>query len=142
MTQFYVGVKIVTAWPETRDGKDGYAVKYADGYVSWSPKDTFEKAYFPMGASNDSKVTPAMVSAMLSDVSAEQIDEKTALVTGKMFTGFKEYEAASCVDPANFSLATGTEIGTKRIQDRIWKLLGFVVQWGRFGLTTHEQTDR
>lgn len=55
MTQQYVGVKIVTAWPEARpvDGNDpsivreGYAVKYEDGYISWSPKDVFEAAYKP-----------------------------------------------------------------------------------------------
>lgn len=27
----------------------GYAVKYEDGYTSWSPKATFEAAYLPMG---------------------------------------------------------------------------------------------
>ena len=26
-------------------GADGYKVYYPDGYVSWSPKETFEKAY-------------------------------------------------------------------------------------------------
>lgn len=45
MTHDYYGTKRVTAWPEQRDGQDGYAVKYADGYVSWSPKSTFESAY-------------------------------------------------------------------------------------------------
>ncbi|WP_333676797.1 hypothetical protein [Dyella sp.] len=49
MTQQYVGTKIVTAWPENQQGRDGYAVKYADGYKSWSPKDTFEEAYRPLG---------------------------------------------------------------------------------------------
>lgn len=49
MTQEYIGTKIVTAWPETRDGKAGYAVKYEDGYTSWSPADTFEAAYLPLG---------------------------------------------------------------------------------------------
>lgn len=41
----YIGVKIVKAWPEARDYKDGYAVRYEDGYISWSPKKTFERAY-------------------------------------------------------------------------------------------------
>jgi hypothetical protein len=62
----YLGVKIVSAEPmdsasfETKekrssrnvvDGleregtKEGYKVVYEDGYVSWSPKDVFEKAY-------------------------------------------------------------------------------------------------
>lgn len=49
MTQEYVGVKQVTAWPQEKDGKEGYAVKYADGYTSWSPKAVFEEAYLPLG---------------------------------------------------------------------------------------------
>jgi hypothetical protein len=52
MTQQYIGFKVVTAWPEDReyDGeiKPGYAVKYEDGYISWSPKEVFEKAYVPI----------------------------------------------------------------------------------------------
>ena len=49
MTQEYVGVKQVTAWPQDKDGAPGYAVKYADGYTSWSPKDVFEAAYIGIG---------------------------------------------------------------------------------------------
>jgi hypothetical protein len=39
----YLGVKVVQAEPEIRDGKDGYKVIYEDGYTSWCPKATFEK---------------------------------------------------------------------------------------------------
>lgn len=42
---FYIGVKLIEAYPETKDGKHGYHVTYPDGYESWSPKDVFEKAY-------------------------------------------------------------------------------------------------
>ena len=28
--------------------QDGYIIKYPDGYISWSPKDVFEKAYRPL----------------------------------------------------------------------------------------------
>lgn len=60
MTQDYYGTKRITAWPsaETLDENDtalareGYAVKYADGYQSWSPKDVFEAAYQPIDAMN------------------------------------------------------------------------------------------
>ena len=48
MTKAYIGAKVVVAWPETKDGKEGYAVKYADGYMSWSPKEVFEEAYRPL----------------------------------------------------------------------------------------------
>ena len=61
MTQYYIGVKIIQAWEQERDGQPGYGVKYEDGYTSWSPKDTFERAYFPMGESNHNKVTEKMV---------------------------------------------------------------------------------
>lgn len=49
MTKEYIGIKQVTAWPQDKDGKPGYAVKYADGYTSWSPKDVFEAAYLDIG---------------------------------------------------------------------------------------------
>ena len=43
----YIGVKIVGAFERVRasDGARGYEVHYPDGYTSWSPKGTFEKAY-------------------------------------------------------------------------------------------------
>lgn len=49
MTHEYVGAKQVTAWPQEKDGKPGYAVKCADGYISWSPKDVFEATYIDIG---------------------------------------------------------------------------------------------
>lgn len=50
MTREYYGTKKVTAWEDTKDGNLGYGVKYADGYVSFSPKDVFEAAYQPLDA--------------------------------------------------------------------------------------------
>ena len=49
----YIGTKIVLAEPAQEfkpgdlrgPGRDGYRVVYPDGYVSWSPKETFEQAY-------------------------------------------------------------------------------------------------
>ena len=58
--KLYVGCKIIGAYPLTecnflrtekgvdttnREDREGYLVKYPDGYVSWSPKDVFENAY-------------------------------------------------------------------------------------------------
>lgn len=145
MTQHYIGVKIVEAFPQEKDGKPGYGVKYPDGYLSWSPKDVFELAYFPMGKGNDNKVTQEMVNDFFPEIEASQLDEKTVLVKGKMLTGFTQYETGSCVDPANFDMSTGSKVATKRIEDVIWKFLGFVVQWGRFGLNSlkeQEQNDK
>ena len=32
MQKQYIGTKIITAWPEEKDGREGYGVRYADGY--------------------------------------------------------------------------------------------------------------
>ena len=40
------------AFPNFPSGEDGYRVRYADGYVSWSPKEAFEEAYRPTDAMN------------------------------------------------------------------------------------------
>lgn len=49
-TRPYYGTKLVVAWPQERDGREGYAVRYEDGYTSWSPQDVFEAAYQPTSA--------------------------------------------------------------------------------------------
>lgn len=136
MSQYYVGVKIVFAWPEEKDGKPGYAVKYPDGYVSWSPKGVFEEAYLPMGEGNDNRVTPDMVDAMTGKTwfANDLQDGKTTLVQCTMATGFVEYATSSCVDPANYDSIIGSELALKKIKDVVWKCLGFVVQWGKFGI--------
>lgn len=51
----YIGTKVIKAEPCSRyeflgaivAGTDGpgYRVQYPDGYISWSPKATFEEAY-------------------------------------------------------------------------------------------------
>ena len=138
--QKYIGVKIVEAWPQTGPPKDaspsapGYAVRYSDGYVSWSPKDVFEAAYFPMTDSSGATVSVSMVDAMSANVESRQIDDKTTLAIATCLTRFKMYETSSCVDPENFDQAVGKKIATERIRGRLWELLGFVVSWGRFGL--------
>lgn len=45
MTKTYYGTKEIVAWEEGKGGRPGYAIKYPDGYTSWSPKDVFEAAY-------------------------------------------------------------------------------------------------
>ena len=44
--EHFVGVEHIGAEPQEKDGKAGYKVIYDDGYERWSPKETFEKAYF------------------------------------------------------------------------------------------------
>jgi hypothetical protein len=135
MTQFYVGVKIIEAWKQEKDGKPGYAVKYQpDGYISWSPQDVFEDAYLPMGL-DPSKVNDEMVDSFISEIHSHGLDDgKTVFLSADLITGFVQYETSSCVDPNNFDHEVGKDICLHRVKDTLWKCLGFVVQWGRFGL--------
>lgn len=61
MEEIYIGTKIVAAeemderdfafsrgqaWDEEKPNRHGYKVRYADdGYVSWSPKETFDRSH-------------------------------------------------------------------------------------------------
>lgn len=44
----YMAVKMIRAYPEPKNGKEGYHIIYPDGYESWSPKAQFESACFAL----------------------------------------------------------------------------------------------
>lgn len=50
--KFYYGTKRIEATPQEQMHMPGYRVEYPDGYVSWSPRDTFEDAYRTSGNMN------------------------------------------------------------------------------------------
>lgn len=73
----YIGTKIIEAAPAIRKGgkvydaneliprsmepvKEGYKVRYSDGYESFSPKDVFEEAYRPIDGMNFGLAIEAM----------------------------------------------------------------------------------
>lgn len=134
MTREFLGVKKVTAWPQDgEDGRPGYAVKYEDGYTSWSPKEVFARAYFPLGDILGRSIAPEDIEAFIGQITATGIGPKTVLVKSEGPTGFVDYETASCVDPANFDLDVGMAVGADRIKQRLWDRLGFVLQWALYG---------
>jgi len=140
LSQHYIGVKQVFAYPQPRAGEDGYTVIYDYGtpeeYRSWSPKAKFERAYLPMGHDADgSKVTPIMVDSVLRFAPPSTHGEKTTVVGATLAAGdFEMVDSSSCVDPKNYSEDVGAAICRKRLEDRTWHLLGFVLAWARAGL--------
>lgn len=94
--QKYIGTKQVEAKLMTRNdyndyrglavsedenpNEEGYLVKYEDGYVSWSPKETFEKSYHIVGVRPLNDTVLLMVSTDYKDrFKAEYIQLKTRL---------------------------------------------------------------
>lgn len=133
----YIGVKLVQAEPETRHKEGGgyeagYKVVYPDGYVSWSPKEVFEKAYLEVGENRT--VTQDMVNQFIEATVCETYGEKTAVVHMHLVNGFVLTDASSCVDPINYDLQVGSDIAIRRLKDKVWGYLGFLLQCGVKGV--------
>lgn len=130
--QTYIGVKKIEAEPKVRDGQEGYKVVYDGGYESWSPKEVFESAYLPI-VRHDS-ISTEDVQLLVADTEVVTLGEKTTVVQTTLRNGFIITSSSSCVDPENYSEELGTEICNRKTEDKIWELLGFVLQWAQKGL--------
>ena len=132
----FIGVKCVKAeWHCNDKGEPGYKVVYPDGYESWSPEEAFEKYYFPITRSD--KLTPEDIRNWMDMSISTSVDgdAKTTLTRVEMPSGFIDWEASSCVSPENYNHEIGRKICLEHIETRVWKLLGFVLQWGVHGLS-------
>lgn len=151
----YIGIKLIEAVPMTRGEYNtyrgwtlpsdenpvdaGYLVKYQDSYISWTPNEVFEKAYLPM---DDNKNLPSgvsigqkMVDDFISYVEVRTMGDRTTVVRCVLKNGYEIVESSSCVDPENYSEEDGRNICMKKIKDKIWMLLGFLLQTAWHGLS-------
>lgn len=132
MTQHYIGSKQILAWLEERDRKPGYAVKYPDGYMSWSPKDTFEAAYLPQGH-DGSRVNEQMVNDFIVGHESTRLGNHTVVLV-RLRNGFTLIEESACVDPANYDQAIGEKYALEKAKKQIWNHLGFLLATARNGI--------
>ncbi|WP_108669546.1 Gp49 family protein [Peribacillus acanthi] len=112
--------------------KEGYKILYPDGYVSWSPNEVFETSYMQIGDNNS--ITQQNVDSFIKEVSVNTLGEKTTVVRATLVNGFEIVESSSCVDPANYCEKMGAEICLNRIKNKIWELLGFLLQTANKGI--------
>lgn len=152
----YIGTKIIEAAPAVRKGgkvydltwpiprsiepeEPGYRVRYQDGYESWSPKDVFERAYLPLHVNPDLKtdrpsVSQKMVDEFITKTEVTTMGEKTTVVRAVLRNGFEIVESSSCVSPENYDEELGAEICLEKIRDKVWFLLGFLLQTAVYGI--------
>ena len=162
----YIGTKIIEAEPAYRcmDGQgrvtitddpseafpnfpsveDGYRVRYADGYVSWSPKDTFERAYLPLETNKELRaskpsISQEMVDNFILETWTQTAGEKTTIVRAMLRNGFELVESSACVSPENYDEKLGAEICMEKIKDKVWFLLGFLLQTAVHGVTKESE---
>ena len=119
--------------PKDEDPKrEGYRVIYPDGYVSWSPKEAFEKAY--MQVSDNNTITVENVEAFISATETYLVGNKSTMVMATLANGYVIIETSSCVDPANYNEEIGKKICMDKIKDKVWALLGFLLQTAKDGI--------
>ena len=76
-------------------------------------------------------VTQEEVNKNMQDVlvrTVEEFGKPTTYVTVRMENGFTLRESTTCVDPSKYSEDIGKEVCLKRIEDKIWFLLGYNLQ--------------
>lgn len=132
----YLGVKLIQAEPEEKHGREGYKVVYPDGYVSWSPKETFESAYFELTDMEGSRLHEDDVVRFFDDTSATAttLGDRTTAVLAKTITGFEYCESSACVASENYSEEIGKALALEKVRNQIWQNLGFVLCWALKGI--------
>ena len=145
----YIGTKLIEAEPAYRvDGEvyspderpeaarsieRGYRVRYPDGYESWSTQDVFEKAYLEVVTNSSLKtnapsVSQKMVDDFIKETEVVTMGGKTTVVRAVLRNGFTVVESYSCVSPENYDEKMGAEICMEHIKNKVWMLLGFLLQ--------------
>mgnify|MGYP000469405761 FL=1 len=135
----YIGTKLIEAIPAQKNGEDGYKVVYPDGYNSWSPADVFERAYLPLSINtrlNTDKpsIAQEMVDDFIAHTEVQTLGDKTTVVRAVLRNGFELVESSSCVSKENYSEELGAQICMKKIKDKVWFLLGFLLQTAVHGV--------
>ena len=75
-----------------------------------------------------------MVDDFIAHTEVQTLGDKTTVVRAVLRNGFEIVESSSCVSKENYSVDLGTQICLKKIKDKIWFLLGFLLQTAVHGV--------
>lgn len=129
--------KHMYTYTDLSKAQEGYKVKYPDGYISFSPKEVFEKAYMQIGDNNT--ITEQLVNSFIVDYDVSTKKDKITIVIATLKNGFTIVESSACVDPKNYSIVIGEDICKERIKNQVWNLLGFLLQTAHNGIKNKEE---
>ncbi|MGL5751070.1 MAG: Gp49 family protein [Paraclostridium sp.] len=73
-------------------------------------------------------IGPKMVEDFIAETHISTVGDKTTLVRVVLQNGFEIIESSGCVDKANYSEDIGAQACMSKIKDKIWYLLGFLLQ--------------
>ena len=86
---------------------------------------------------NDPAIVPEiqkMVDEFVAYTETITMGDRTTVVRCVLRNGFEIVESSACVDPRNYSEELGQKICMEKIKDRIWELLGFLLQTAWHGI--------
>lgn len=151
----YIGTKLIEAEPAYRvDGKiypasgpvprslnrqEGYKVRYADGYESWSHKEVLERSCLPVMVNQNLRtdapsISQEMVDNFIARTEITTMGDKCTVVRAVLRNGFEIVESSACVSAENYDEKMGAEICIDKIKDKVWMLLGFLLQTAVHGI--------
>lgn len=133
---------IVCELVEAEESGEGYRVYHKDDMEAYCPKDLFDKVYLEI---DDNKDLPSgvsigqqMVDDFIDKVESMTMGEKTTVTQITLKNGFIITESSSCVDPKNYSMEIGEEVNLEHAKNKIWELLGFLLQTAYQGFNKSE----
>lgn len=143
----YIGTKLIEAEPcpawkdagNNKVGDSGYKVRYSDGYESWSPKNVFEAAYLPVTVNKNLRtdapsISQQMVDDFIRETEVITMGDKTTVVRAVLRNGFEIVESSACVSVENYDEDMGAKICMEHIKNKVWMLLGFLLQTAVHGV--------
>lgn len=75
-----------------------------------------------------------MVDGFIREVETTTLGDKTTVVRAVLRNGFEIVESSACVSAENYDEAMGREICLEKIKDKVWMLLGFLLQTAIHGI--------
>ena len=105
-----------------------------DGVMQrWVEKDASLATHIPLQHNADlptsaPSISSDMVERAIVHTETLTLGDKTTVVRATLWNGFEIVESSSCVSPENYRQSIGEAICMGKIRDKVWMLLGFLLQ--------------
>lgn len=101
-------------------------------YVSSSPVDVFENAYFPIDTPEH--ISKDDVERFIKKVESTTVKGNITVTTATLVNGFTITESSTPVNISQYDEKIGEEINMKKVEDKVWFLLGFLLKTALYGV--------
>ena len=134
MKQKFIEVRLVEAEPvDVAVLPKGYWVTKDNGSTSFQASHVFDATHIRVTPNkelrtNAPSVSQEMVDQFITETWTKTEGDRTTIVRARLRNGFEIVESSSCVSPENYDEDLGEQICMEKIKDKVWMLLGFLLQ--------------